>query len=127
MGRAVMAASPEGGAGTARGADARPRVRGVPVLREISRFWWVIDRTLVTCGYGCSAVGLSRVRRADLPAFRVVWGVRFGPRTGRVRGGAEVPGVIVAQPSALAISARDRASSSAASARSRRALANQGA
>jgi len=36
-------------------------------------------------------------------------------------------GGIVAQPSALAISVRDSASSSAASARSRRALPNQGA
>jgi hypothetical protein len=42
------------------------------------------DRTLVTCGYGCSAEGCSRVKRADLPAFWVVWG---SSGWGRGRGG----------------------------------------
>ena len=82
---------------------------------------------VVTCGYGCSAEGCSRVKRADLPAFWVVMGWFRGTRASLVRAGAWVPGVILAQPSARAISARDRASSSAASSRSRRALANQGA
>ena len=52
-------------------------------------------------------------------------GLSRGTRTSLVRAGACVPGVMLAQPSALAISARDRASSSAASVRSRRALASQ--
>ena len=50
--------------------------------------------------------GCSRVKRAALPAFWVVWVVRVRAADGRVRGGTGVPGVIVARLSALAISAR---------------------
>jgi hypothetical protein len=32
------------------------------------------DKTLLTCGYGMFLRGCSRVKRADLPAFWVVWG-----------------------------------------------------
>ena len=50
----------------------------------------VTDRTRVTCGYGCSGEGGSRVKRADLPAFWVVWG---SSGSGRGRGGCgAVPG-----------------------------------
>jgi hypothetical protein len=77
-------------------------------------------------GYVSLAVRGSRVKRADLSAFWVVW-AWFGTWASFVAGGACVPGGIVAQPSALAISVRDSASSSAASARSRRALPNEGA
>ena len=63
-------------------------------------------------------------RAANKPPGSLGW---FGTRASLVRGGAWLPGVIVAQPSALAISVRDSACSSAVSARRRRALPNQGA
>ncbi len=60
FGLAVLAATGvaliRGRGGGARGAGARETGRAN-------------DRTLVTCGYGCSSEGCSRVKRADLPAF----------------------------------------------------------
>ena len=38
--------------------------------------WWANDRTWLICGYGIFAGGCSRVRRGDLPAFRVLGAVR---------------------------------------------------